>query len=341
MFRKSWWLGLILLWASAVHAESQYTNAAALAVVTPFPFQEAAILTATPDAQRAFWSTNAWNFYKSSNGTATVTPTVTKTPTNTATNTATNTTTATFTATFTPTITNTFSPTATPAVTMTFTATKTFTPSGITALTGDVLATGPNSAPATVVGLRGIPLSTATPTNNQVLTYNSTAVVWAPAVQAAAGVTLVSVAYQQASGTAGGSPTTSSYTKYPMNILLENDGSVAGAISSNQWTLAAGTYKIIGGSFQNYQAGAVRYRLYDTTDSLDVADSTSGFPNTTSNLGMITTMIVGQTFTIAGTKTFEVDYFISSNGGGSNTLGIACSSGVSETFGNICIQKTN
>lgn len=110
MFLKKWWIGLILLWATAVHADTLVTNVAALATITPYPGYEAFFQTATPGQGRAVWnaSANRWDFYVSNAGTFTPTATIptatfTSIPTNTATRTITNT----FTATFTNTPTNT------------------------------------------------------------------------------------------------------------------------------------------------------------------------------------------------------------------------------------------
>lgn len=71
--------------------------------------------------------------------------------------------------------------------------------SGITALTGDVTASGTGSVTATVARLRGIPLSANTPINNQILQYNATAQEWQPSASAAGAITMVAfttVGYQ-------------------------------------------------------------------------------------------------------------------------------------------------
>lgn len=70
---------------------------------------------------------------------------------------------------------------------------------GITALTGDVTASGTGSVTATVARLRGIPLSANTPINNQILQYNATAQEWQPSASAAGAITMVAfttVGYQ-------------------------------------------------------------------------------------------------------------------------------------------------
>jgi hypothetical protein len=57
--------------------------------------------------------------------------------------------------------------------------------SGITALTGDVTATGPGSAASTVVGVRSQPVSATTPTEGQVWVFLSG--VWTPTTLALGG----------------------------------------------------------------------------------------------------------------------------------------------------------
>jgi len=66
--------------------------------------------------------------------------------------------------------------------------------SGITALTGDVTASGTGSVRATVDALQGIAISSTAPTSGQVLEYNGTS--WAPTSFAASpGASIPSAAY--------------------------------------------------------------------------------------------------------------------------------------------------
>jgi hypothetical protein len=63
--------------------------------------------------------------------------------------------------------------------------------SGITALTGDVTASGTGSVTATVAKLRGTLLSANTPINGQVLQYNATTQEWQPSSAAAGAIAMV------------------------------------------------------------------------------------------------------------------------------------------------------
>ena len=62
---------------------------------------------------------------------------------------------------------------------------------GITALTGDVTASGTGSVTATVAKLRGTLLSANTPINGQVLQYNATTQEWQPSSAAAGAIAMV------------------------------------------------------------------------------------------------------------------------------------------------------
>lgn len=308
--------------------------------------------------------------YTTNNGTLSPTPTFTNTPTVTATNTVTNTATNTATVTTTATFTTTFTPimnsgqqfngpvTANGFVVATTTATpglfgvikgliQDFTVGG-----GIVTSTGLTYTPTSTPVNTNTPTPTITPTPqtytaNQAVTYSGDHILgFGPTftpqpAPAAVGVTIVSLGYQLPSGTGSGSGTTGSFTKYPINTTFQNDGSVAGAISSNQWTLAAGTYKVINGGFIISGAGTAAFRLYNVTDSAVAAYSLSGFANNGSSAeGFTCNMIAGQTFTIAGTKTFEIDYIIGVSN--SNCLGFPASyGGLAENYGFITLQKTN
>jgi len=292
MFRKIF-LALLLTLGFA-HAETQYSNPSALAIVTPFPGQEAYFQTATPNANRGVFTSSGWRFYQDSAGTKTATPTFTNTATNTVTNTAT------LTATNTPT--NTVTSTPTNTATFSVANNQPVTYNG----TGNIVGVGPTSTP---------------------LSFS-------------AGTTMVSVAYQTTSGVAGGN-LVSTATPYPINSYIQNDNSVGGAITNNSFTLAAGTYKVVSGFVQLDQAGALQLNLYNITDSVVVARTSSIFANngTTSN-GIVGVWAPGYTFTIAGTKTFAIYVLGGTNGSGSQTMGFPSSTGL-ENYFSLCLLKTN
>ena len=229
----------------------------------------------------------------------------------------------------TPTNTNTFSPTPT------WTPANTPTPSGITSLTNDVLATGPNSAAATVVGLRGIPVSTATPTNNQLLTYDATHVVWYPAVQAAAGTTIVSVAYQVSQGTQGGSAATGAWTNYSINTTLINTGGIATTVSGGGVVLPAGQYLVTALSGTCLSCSQAGFRLVEQLTPTPVA--WTGYQNNGSTTSGFS--LAGMTeFTLAGPITIYEQYYAGSNGSGTEGLGYPVGSGI-ESYGGWTVQK--
>lgn len=119
-------------------------------------------------------------------------------------------------------------------------------PSALTALTGDVTASGTGSQAATVARIQGRNVLSTAPTNGQVLAWNGTA--WAPAAAAAAGVSSFSA------GTTGLSPSTASTGAVTLagTLAIANGGTgqttqqaalnaLAGATTSGQYLRGNGT----------------------------------------------------------------------------------------------------
>lgn len=125
---------------------------------------------------------------------------------------------------------------------------------GISALTGDVTASGSGSVAASVVKIRGVSVSATAPTNNQVLTYNSTSTQWEPKANTGSG-SLTATGSQTSPVTisaAGGITPTSD----PRQILYAVSSSGAVSVTANP-QIAAGTVVgqeliLYGGSSSNY-----------------------------------------------------------------------------------------
>lgn len=79
---------------------------------------------------------------------------------------------------------------------------------GITALTGDVTASGSGSVAATVEGLQGVSVDTSAPSNGQVLTYSASSGKWQPATPSAGTPSSLQTTYVvgEASGISAGDP---------------------------------------------------------------------------------------------------------------------------------------
>ena len=149
----------------------------------------------------------------------------------------------------------------------------------------------------------------------------------------AAGPKCAIIQYQKTSGTDGGSAATGAFTKYPLNTIVSDPNSIT-SLSSNQVTLAAGTYIVIADIFM-YEMARVQLRLQNVTDSTTAALGVNQFiangTNTSSNA-----MLYGLV-TITGSKTFELQYRAGNSQGG-NDLGIANSYGT-EVYGNLTVTK--
>ena len=107
---------------------------------------------------------------------------------------------------------------------------------------------------------------------------------------------------QKGTNTAGGSTSTGAFNTRDLNTeLADPDGIVS--ISSNQFTLQAGTY-LIKASAPAYKATRHQILIWNATDSSSVAVGTSEYCHPTS--GNITrSFAVGRT-TISGAKAFEI-----------------------------------
>ncbi len=147
---------------------------------------------------------------------------------------------------------------------------------------------------------------------------------------------------QQTSGTNGGTFTAGSYVTRVLNTEVDPDSIVS--LSSNQFTLDAGTYLIMAKapatSVNTLGINMHKAKLRNVTDSSDTLigtaeriklDSASGSTGQTSS-------IISGIFTIAGTKTFEIQHRCTET---ENTVGLgtAASFGDAEIYTTVMITK--
>ena len=113
----------------------------------------------------------------------------------------------------------------------------------------------------------------------------------------------VKIVDQKSSGTAGGTFTSGAWQTRTLNTKTDADSICT--LSSNQFTLPAGTYRIHA-SAPSWACNETRAKLYNVTDSTDVLFGTS---EQAKAIYEVTprSEIVGQ-FTIAGSKTFEIQH---------------------------------
>ena len=136
----------------------------------------------------------------------------------------------------------------------------------------------------------------------------------------------------QASATAGGTSVATTYTKRTLNTTVINN--IGATLTTSVIALVAGTYRVFAMS-PFFNPTAVSIRLRNTTDSTTTIAGVNAYAG--SAAGCYAQL--DGTFTITGTKNFEIQYFCN-NGVATNGLGVNLSSaGVSEIYTQITIVK--
>lgn len=128
--------------------------------------------------------------------------------------------------------------------------------------------------------------------------------------------------HRVAAGTAGGTPTTGAWTPRVLNTIEQDDDSIITSLSSNQFTLQAGTYRI--NAIQSfYQVNAAGCRVYNVTDAAEALLGMYTYAGSAS-VSNVKNHVMGE-FTIAAAKTFELQYHCASAGNLGNGLTIGTS----------------
>jgi len=146
-----------------------------------------------------------------------------------------------------------------------------------------------------------------------------------------AGTQVASFVEYQSSATAGGTSTTGSFIKRTLNTTLIN--TITGCtLTSSVIALPAGTYEIQANSV-TINSNSSQIKLRNTTDSTDTIFGVTEFSAAGSNTNSLT-----GSFTITGTKNFEIQYRVSAGVAGDG-LGIPASFGNSNCYTNCTIRK--
>ena len=160
-------------------------------------------------------------------------------------------------------------------------------------------------------------------------TSTSAAIFIKGAGAAAAGASYAVFRDEKSSGTAGGTQTSGSFLTRDLNTTQFNN--ITGAsLSSNQVTLAAGTYYVDAISPQKGQAGSLRW--YNITDSSVAVAGQSNYFEAWGEFKLF------GYFTIAAQKVFELQYRSSATEA-SNGLGVAKSFGIPEVYAMVSLVK--
>ncbi len=145
---------------------------------------------------------------------------------------------------------------------------------------------------------------------------------------------LVILEGQKTAGTAGGSSVASAWTTLALTTEVVDTGGIC-TLTSNQFVLPAGSY-LAEGITELYAANAARMRLRNITDTATTLVSMSDNGAAT----VTTTPEINGPFTIAASKTFELQYWVG-NATATNGLGQGSSSGEIEIYTRIKIRQVN
>lgn len=175
---------------------------------------------------------------------------------------------------------------------------------GVTGITGPTGGTG--AASQGVTGATGAGTTGATgPTGATGATGSGTSVQYA------------NLQAQATSGTNGGTATSGSWLLRPLTTIANDPSSLIGSLTSSQFTLNAGTYVINAASQFGFGCDNAAIRLHNVTDSTFPIQGINVYAQASSDNSAYLTEMAGL-ITIAGTKTFELQYrvqqTISSNG---------------------------
>lgn len=137
-------------------------------------------------------------------------------------------------------------------------------------------------------------------------------------------------------GTQGGSFSSGAWRTRTINTEDTDADSIV-TLSSNQFTLQAGTYRIKASAPATYVNGH-QAKLRNTSDSADTILGTSEYASTADiSLHNTRSIIAGQ-FTIAGTKTFEIQHCCETTNA-TQGFGSRANCGVSEVYTIVEIWK--
>lgn len=152
------------------------------------------------------------------------------------------------------------------------------------------------------------------------LTTNGTNTSWGTP---AAAILAASIRDEKTVGTNGGTFTSGAWQTRDLNVSQDPNSIVT--LSSNQFTLGAGTYMIDASAPADF-VGSHQARLQNITDATTALVGTSSICGNTVVEDLTVSRIAG-IFTIAGTKTFEIQHQCTSGGAGTYEFGRAAGFG--------------
>lgn len=139
---------------------------------------------------------------------------------------------------------------------------------------------------------------------------------------------------QKASGTDGGTFTSGAWQTRTLNTEVYDNGGIC-TLSSNQFTIPAGTYKVIA-SAPCYNGVFHKIKLRNITDSSDTVIGSSEVSAAATNV--VSRSWIDSVFTIAATKTFEIQHRCGTTAS-TDGFGRADSFSVIEVYTQVCLEK--
>jgi hypothetical protein len=139
---------------------------------------------------------------------------------------------------------------------------------------------------------------------------------------------------QKANTVNGGAAVTGAWTARVLNTEVIDTGGDC-TLAANQFTLAAGTYYIDAISTL-FRVTDARIRLYNVTDATAEIIGLSAYCDDSD--GDNVALNLRGWFTLAGVKTFELQYW-AANGAGTEALGRSSDTGSIEIYTDIILQK--
>jgi hypothetical protein len=118
-------------------------------------------------------------------------------------------------------------------------------------------------------------------------------------------VKMAQLNYNVASGTGGGTSTAGAYETRPLNTIVSDPNNIIISLTSNQFTLAPGTYRI-DATIPFYCAGVGRGAVYNVTDSAFALYGANIFTTTSAGLDVPNGPISGIIAVSGSNKTFAI-----------------------------------
>lgn len=162
--------------------------------------------------------------------------------------------------------------------------------------------------------------------------------IYAADIRAGEGDKIISYAvlvHKQSDGVDGGTFTSGAWRTRPLTSAARTDTQSIVSVASNQFTLAAGIYRVRA-RFAAQQVNAHQIRLRDITNSATVAyGSVEQAP---SGVSVQTYSCVEMQFEVSGSTIYEIQHQCNTTKSGSG-MGQACGFGGEEIFGSVEIYK--